>query len=362
MTRPIEPTPPRLVEDGRLHFGTFDRPFEQTNAIDADILPGVPVPRALRSLRLKEWQAFQFGNAHCFVHVALFNAKVLAMVQLKIHDRASGRTVSIEKKIGPWALSLPTTMLDSQTVYRSGGDYVGFRNELAHDRVTIVIDLAATRRSPRVVGSLTARTAGCEPMVVSMPFADNRGMYSHKGLVPVEGRLQVGDQRLDFDLADSHLLMDDHKGYYPYVMRWDWLTAAGRDDDGRLVGLNLTRNQCIEPERYNENGFWIDGKLHLLPAIELHRDGEGGSSRPRQLDESQQSPPLDVWTARDRDGRVDVRFEVEIDGRVDVNALVIQSKYRGSFGRFYGRLVGEAGAELELDGMFGMGEDFFLRC
>jgi hypothetical protein len=187
---------------------------------------------------------------------------------------------------------------------------------------------------------------------VCMPFAHNRAMYSHKGLVPAEGRLSVGAEQHQLSLADSHLLMDDHKGFYPRVMRWDWLTAAGRDRKGRLIGFNLTRNQCVLPEQYNENGFWIDGELHLLPAIQV--------DRPERRDRGRH--PGERWTARDRRGLVRLGFEIEVDGRVDVNALVIQSKYRGPFGRFTGHLADGAGAELELDGLFGMGEDFYLRC
>lgn len=346
--RQIQAPPSQLVVDGRLQFGTYDAPFETTNALDAAILPLLPVPRALKALRLKEWQAFQFGNERVFGMVALFNAKVLALVQLKLYDRRKRRKLLFEKKVAPWSFTLPTTLLRSETSYRSRRCWVRIRNRLREGRIEIDFDVARGLRRPRIHGELTALAEGCQPMVVCQPFSARRGMYSHKGLMPAVGQLRIGREKIGFSPEHSHALMDDHKGYYPYVMKWDWVTAAGRDDRGRLIGFNLTRNQCVDPERYNENGFWLDGKLHLLPPVKVVREhGAGGGEQ---------------WTIRDRDGTVDLRFHVEVPGRVDVNAGIVRSKYRGPFGSFEGRLEDGQGQSLRVDGLFGMGEDFYLRC
>ena len=167
-------------------------------------------------------------------------------------------------------------------------------------------------------------------------------MYSQKGCMAVEGELSIGDQRVQFRSSDSFLLMDDHKGYYPRIMRWDWVTGGGFDARGRRIGVNLTRNDSIDPERYNENCVWVDGRVQLLPAVTFRR-------RPELTPE--------VWEIRDRNGEVEVDFEIELDGHVRVNAVVVQSRYRGPFGRLRGQVAG-----IELDGLFGMGEDFYLKC
>ena len=68
------------------------------------------------------------------------------------------------------------------------------------------------------------------------------------------GELRLGDELLSFRRDDSFVLMDDHKGYYPYVMRWDWVTGGGVDARGRRIGFNLTRNDSIDPARYTS---WV---------------------------------------------------------------------------------------------------------
>ncbi len=345
--RPLSQTPASLVTDGRFNFGTFTAPFERINPLEADIVPGLRIPRALKALRLKEWQAFQLGSKRAFVMLALFNAKSLALAQVKVYDHERRRKYLYERKLPPWSLRLPDSLLDSETRYHGGDATIAFCNRLGEERIDIHLEIAESKAMPRLCGTVTASTAGCQPMVVCIPFAANRGMYSHKALMPVEGQLLLGDDELRFSLDDGHLLMDDHRGYYPYVMRWDWVTAAGRDAEGRQIGFNLTRNASIDPERYNENGLWVDGRLHRLPPVEFVRR------------DSQQP---EVWTVFDREGRVELRFEVEVPGRVDINALVLRSRYRGPFGSFRGTLVDEAGQRWSADGLFGMGEDFYLRC
>ena len=85
--RSIEAPPAKLVDEaGKIRFGTYSGAIADTNLIDAQPW-ALPVPRALRALRLKEWQAFQLGSSRWFVAVALFNAKMIALVQVKVYDR-----------------------------------------------------------------------------------------------------------------------------------------------------------------------------------------------------------------------------------------------------------------------------------
>lgn len=340
----LEP-PQKLVDGDRVRFGTFSGAIADVNLLDARPW-SLPIPRSLRALRLKEWQAFQFGNKRYFIIVALFNAKLLALAQVKIYDREQRRKYVFEHKLPGWALQAPRNLLDSQMSWTHGDATIRFVNKLAEGRIDITLELPANDDMPAISGTVTAHAEGCEPEVVSIPFADNRGMYSHKGCLALTGELRIGDQSVTFTRADSFLLMDDHKGYYPRVMRWDWVTGGGFDQQGRRIAFNLTRNDSIDPARYNENCLWIDGRVHLLPPVRFER-------RPDLTPE--------IWQIRDDAGEVEVDFVIELDGHVKVNALVIESRYRGPFGQVRGRLRGPAG-DVVLDGMFGMGEDFYLRC
>ncbi len=331
---PLAPPPARLVEDGRQQLGRFSGPV-RANLLDA---PYLRLPRPLRRLRLKEWQAVQIASPRVFVNVALFDAKLMQLMQVKIFDRESGEKTVHEWKLRPGAFTIADQLLDSRNAYRDRRGELSFTNRF-DSAITIEID------QREITGRIEVATSRGASHVASLPFA-RAGMYSHKGMFPATGELRVGDKTFAF-AGDTLALLDDHKGYYPYVMRWDWVTAA-TVVDGRALGFNLTRNQCRDPERYNENCAWVGDRIGLLPAVTFTRERE------RQAGEQ--------WTIRDRDGKVDLRFEPTVPGDVRVNALIVESRYRGPFGRFEGHLAPDGLPPIDVDGWFGMGEDFHLRC
>lgn len=344
MSRKLGPAAPSLVDDGRVRFGTFDVPFERVNLLDADAY-SLPLPRAIKAARLKEWQAFQLSTPRYFVCFALFNAKTLALAQVKIYDRQAKQKVLFEKKVVPWAFDVADGLMDSCTEYRSQGVSLRFRNRLSDGQLEIQVEIAAGKRWPSLRANVVADASAATPQVVSIPFADNRGMYSHKSLMPATGSLNIDGNEVS--LEDAFIFMDDHKGYYPLEMKWDWLTAGGRLDDGRIAGFNLTRNQSLDQDRFNENCIWVAGQRTLLPPVKFDREDTGNAER---------------WTVRDDAGRVDVTFRVDMPSRIDINAVVIRSKYSGPYGTLQGTIALDDASRIHVDGWFGMGEDFYLRC
>lgn len=335
----------RLVDEGKVSFGLFDKAIGEINLLDAQPWSW-SAPRFLRNLRLKEWQAVQINHPRYFIMLALFNAKSVAMVQAKIYDRQKGVKHVFEKKVPAWQVPPVSTLLDSEYAWTSSEQRFVFRNNLREGRMQISLHLNATATSDAIEAEIEADASAVTPLVVSIPFGENRGMYSHKGLVPVRGRLRVGSEVTAFKDEDTCLLIDDHKGYYPWVMRWDWVTS-GRVKGGVIEGFNLTKNDSTDPERYHECAFWRDGALHHLPPVEFTRVNEGGEG--------------EFWEIRDRNGLVDLTFTPRVEGRVDLNLLVVESRYRGPFGTFSGTLRSEDGASMDCEGMFGMGEKFYLR-
>lgn len=340
----LAPPPERLVTDGHQQWGRFRGAVGRANLIDARLGRW---PRAWRCFRLKEWQALQLANADVFINLALFDAKLMSLLQVKIYDRARGEKIVHEHKLWPGAFKVADNLLDSLTAYHDRRGGLAFRNQVRDGRIEVEIDIGATRDLPRVAGHVIVQVDRGASQVVSLPFDDARGMYSHKGMFPAEGELEVGDRTFRFAPGDTLALLDDHKGYYPYVMRWDWVTSA-TFVGGRAMGFNLTRNQCREPDTYNENCAWIGDTLGTLPAVTFTREDARG--------------PGERWLVRDRDGLVDLVFTPTVPGDVRVQAVVVESRYRGPFGVFTGRLAPAGLPTIELDGWFGMGEEFWLRC
>ena len=347
IARDLLQAPEGLVENGKFHFGTFGNQFRRVNPLDASSAFGGWLPRPLLNFRLKEWQAFQLGNERWFVMPVLYNAKVSALAQFIAYDRENKRKYIFEKILPSWKIKVPSSIWDSCQSYRDGDCFIEMVSQLAKSKFYINVKVRGRKTWPDMEAhfELFHEEGVVEPIVVSIPFGENKGMYSHKCLMPMQGSMAIGSEKVTFLRGRSFAFIDDHKGYYPYKMKYDWVTAAGFDEQKQLIGFNLTDNQSIDAEKYNENCIWINGKLNLLPAVKFNRpQGDMGE-----------------WTIKDRYGMVDLVFKPTAAGEINMNALVLKVRYRGPFGYCSGVIKTASGAVVQIKDYFGMGEDKYIR-
>lgn len=345
--RELFPPPENLVTDGKFNFGTFSNQFRKVNPLEADKPLGIWAPGPLLSFRLKEWQAFQLGNSRWFMLAVLYNAKVSALVQFIAYDKEHKKKYFFEKVLPSWKIRVPGSIWDARQSYRDKDCFIELISHLDKGRFYINIQMRGYKELPDIEAHFEAfhDNGLVEPIVVSIPFGENRGMYSHKCLMPMQGSLSIGNEKTDFLRQESFAIIDDHKGFYPYVMKYDWVTAAGFNGRGQLVGFNLTDNQSLDPEKYNENCLWLDGKLNLLPPVKFERpDGIEGN-----------------WLIRDRYSMVDLVFKPETMGTINMNYLILKVKYWGPFGYCNGFIKDRSGNEAIINQYFGMGEDKYVR-
>ncbi|MET0339437.1 MAG: DUF2804 family protein [Polyangiales bacterium] len=337
---PFAPPPLHLVEAGRPVFGRFAAAPRHVNLHDARFCG---LPRALRGLRLKRWQAMQVVSEALFVHLALFDARALTMLQVRIYDRASGTQIFHERLLRPAAFRVATQLDGTTTAYADRRSQLAFTNRVGDGRIEATWKVAARDASEALAGALTLDTRPATHQVACMPLVNGGAMYAHKGLFAAEGSVQVGARTFQLAPGDALALLDQQLGTYPYVMEWDWATAAARSPSGEPLGFNLTRNQCREPERYDECCAWRAGQVAALPPVAFTRE----QAR---------------WRIHDRAGRVDLTFSPRAAHAVKVNALLVESRYHGPLGTFTGHLEPEGMAPIAVQEWFGMGERFWLRC
>ncbi|MGA9047779.1 MAG: DUF2804 domain-containing protein [Dehalococcoidia bacterium] len=347
LPRQLLPAPPSLVSGGKYNFGTFSSQFKEVNPLSADRPLGVWLPKPLLSSRLKEWQAFQLGNERWFLLAVLYSAKISALAQFIAYDRQNNKKYVFEKILPPLVIKVPASLWQARQSYQDKNSFIEIVSQLARGRFYINVKISGQATVPNIEGhfEMFHDEGLVEPIVVSIPFGTNRGMYSHKCLMPMQGSMTIGDEKTVFSRASSFAIIDDHKGFYPYRMRYDWVTAAAYSRDKQLTGFNLTDNQSIDPEKYNENCLWVDGKMSLLPAVKFSRpDGDEGT-----------------WQIKDSYGMVDLTFRPVSMGEINMDLLVLKVRYRGPFGYCDGTITDRSGRRVEIKDYFGMGEDKYLR-
>ncbi|HBX77887.1 MAG TPA: hypothetical protein DEG43_09590 [Acidimicrobiaceae bacterium] len=349
MSRIVEPTrlpfdPPisRLVTDGKHNLGTFSRPVEHLNQLDAES----SIPRAIRNLQLKEWQAFQITNGEWFLCGAVYSAKLLGLVQLIATHLPSGRIFRWLHRVPAWKVSVAQGLSGTTSTGEAAGFSLNIVNEVPSGSLRVSASHAATDSLPAL--ELTAR-GYCGPseaghLVISHPFTENTTLYSNKCAMAVQATMQIGEEVVEFSRDQSVLIMDDHKGQYPAPMKYDWVTGAS-SSSGKLIAFNLTSNQIQFPELYNENAVWLGNEVHRLPSVKFTRPG--GVREP--------------WRIADLRGQVDVTFTPLVSSDIHLGPKRFLAEYYGPYGRFEGNITLAGGEVVSVDGFAGMGEQKFIR-
>ncbi len=346
--RGFEPSPETVVDRGAFALGRFGTPFRRANMLDVSMPFHYPVPRLLKDWRLKEWQAYQFGDRRWCFFASLYNAKTCSFVLFLAYDRERKKRYLIRRFIPGSVFHFPESISGSDVYYRGARTFL--ESSCDYDKGSMQLTVARGSRKPerRFSGrfDFSCGPKLASPNVVCLPLGLNRAMYSTKILMPMEGEFSIGGESHRFEGPSSMGIFDDHKGYYPYRLRYDWVTGFGADAKGRRVGFNLTDNQVRDQVRYNENCLWINNKVWPLPPVKVTRP---------------QGPAGD-WIVQDTEGMVDLVFVPEVGNDLRFNLGIVESDYNGPLGSFRGFVRNGDGDKIAAELLYGVGEKEYLRA
>ena len=189
-----------------------------------------------------------------------------------------------------------------------------------------------------------------KPSIVSIPFpnSNNRTLYTQKDFFKFIGKLIInGEEMLSDD--ESTAIVDDHKGFYPRRAFYDWVTTMGKyniNGKKQWFAFNLTHNQSVDEESYNENIIFLEGKTSLLPPVKFERTVP-----------CNKFSNYSEWIIKDKFDMVNLKFKIYGLNPMITHAIVINIDYYVVWGVLEGYLRDEEGNKYILDGMMGMGED-----
>ena len=346
--RGFDPSPETIVDKGAFALGRFGTPFRRANMLDVSHPFHYRVPRAIKDWRLKEWQAYQFGDQRWHFLASLYNAKICGFVLFIAYDRERKKRYLIRRMLPGSIFRFSESLTGSDVFYRGARTLI----ESACDIDTGSMQLTVVRGSPNPEHRFSGRFRfSCgpkvsSPNVVCLPLGLNRAMYSTKILMPMEGEFSIGGESHRFEGRGPMGIIDDHKGYYPYRLSYDRASGFGVDAKGRRIGFNLTDNQVRDQTRYNENCLWINNKVWPLPPVKV--------TRPHG--------PAGEWIIQDTQGMVDLVFNPELANDLRFNVGIVESDYHGPLGSFRGFISNGEGEKIQAELLYGVGEKEYLRA
>jgi len=346
--RGFDPSPEAVVAKGVFALGRYGTPFRRANMLDVSHPFHYPVPRMIKDWRLKEWQAYQFGDRRWFFFASLYNAKICSFVSFLAYDRERRKRYLIRRLLPGSIFRFSESLSGSDVYYRGARTLLDSACDYDSGSMRLTVVRGSRNPERRFSGrfSFSCEAKVASPSVVCLPLGLNRAMYSTKILMPMQGEFSVGGESHRFEGPSSMGIIDDHKGFYPYRLRYDWVTGFGVDAKGRRVGFNLTDNPVRDQTRYNENCLWINNKVWPLPPIKVTRP-QGSSGE---------------WIIQDTEGMVDLVFTPELTNDLRFNLGIVQSDYSGPLGYFRGFVRNGDGDKILADVFYGVGEKEYLRA
>jgi hypothetical protein len=338
-----------MVENGKCVFGTFDKEFETMDMLA--IHRPTEAPNFLNRMKYTAWEAIEVHLEEGVLLAACCDMGIFGQILNIFYDKR-------KKKVYSWATKVPSkdatvaeNLLNGSET-RSAAKNLSFRciNNFQDGKC----DLAGWMEGEdgRIEYDFQLKRTS-KPGIVSIPFADpaerHRPLYSQKDFFKCDGWLTINGETFHAT-ETSTAIVDDHKGYYPRKAHYDWVTTMGvneTDGEKKWFAFNLTRNQSIDQDKYNENLIWLENEISLLPPVKFTRD----------------VPTIEfkdgaVWTIKDEYDMVNITFHVYDIFRMVTHAKpFVNIEYFVAFGELEGYVRDESGKKYILDGMMGMGED-----
>ena len=341
--RTAVPTPDDVVDaNGECHFGTFDKEFRNMNFLNVN--HPTKLPNIFNKSRLTLWEATEINFDNVVLLTAVCDMALFGTALTVLYDKRTKKCTSWQEMFPASKACISPNLINSaETV--SKGKKVRLRYVNNFEQGQAIVSGYANDKKSGAIDYRVKLTRVSKPSIVNIPFGENRPLYSQKDLFSVEGYLEYNGERHVANKMTTAII-DDHRGYYPRNSHYDWVTTMGRREfDGKeqYFGFNLTRNQSINQDEFNENLIWLEGDSTLLtPVVFKHWD-------------------KNLWHITDAYGMVDLRFDIGDEFLMKVTTAIINIDYHITFGSLKGFVCSPDGDKYVLDGMVGIGEDKTLK-
>lgn len=327
-----------IITNGKFNFGVYSDFPVDFSLTEAKYIKDIPEVGFIKKLRQKEWFAFEYGNERFWGITAFYNLQFFGIIHFVLWDKYVKKQYSFEKKVTCWKM-IETGSYKRNKTYEYKDKKLNHSSVLDIKRKKMIFNAHLP-----VYGGIDcyfeADFSGFQPLTVCLPLAQNRAIFSLKIPSSFFGNMEIGGEKFVFSHDDSFLIIDEHKAYYPYHMRYDWVTGAGYNESGEQIVFNLTKNQAQNPGKYNENIVWIDGESYKLPTVNFERGKD----------------IKDEWHILSENNEVNLYFHPETNFAVHENYILAGSEYDSPIGFFSGELNIKNRKINLTEKIYGMGE------
>ena len=352
-SREITECPETFVKDKKPVLGTF-RGHPERLDIRGVFRPygTVPLPTFITNLRIKSSLSFFFNIGEYIGRVKFFDAKIFGMAEACFWNKNTKQKFIYRSVMGPRKRFVPHKLNLAATTSYKKKRYIRISWDRARDRLSMIFNLRGNSVRPTANAALTAKYSSsqfAELTSVTPSPTLRRCRASYDAMLPLHGAISLisksGEQKTMPD-SEGCAFIDIIRTYMRFRSHGEYITGFGTINE-KLISFRLeaTSQEAADPDRYNSNILFYDGKVTTLPPVTItHPYGT-----------------MNKWIIQDTENMVDLTFTPIADNVNKLSIFVLRTQYDTIYGTFEGTLRTAKDEKITLKALQGLSEKYNIR-
>lgn len=351
--RNAEKCPERLVKNGKCIFGGYDGHPERLDIRGLSrVYLDLPIPKFLTNLRINSRLTFYFSIGEYIGSVDFFDAKVFGLVQVVFWNMSTKQRFSYRSVMGPRRRLVPHSLIKAATSSYKKSRYVRISWDRPANKLSAILHLKGDSVRPSVEGAIRAflPEISDEEVTLVLPAPTlRRGSARYNAALKIHGAISLVERNHEkklMDDADGLAFLDINRTYMKFLNWTEFLTGMGFVGGKRILfRIEAGSQDAVDPDRYNGNTLFYDGKKTLLPPVVItHTYGI-----------------MKSWNIQDTENMIDLTFSPLSDHRSLVDTMVFKMNYHTIYGTFSGVLMTGDGEKISINSIPGLTKTNFIR-
>ncbi len=338
-SRQMTPPPEKLVSQGKPVFGTFDGTPPSLDICGVNRPFGVlPLPPFVTDLRIRSSLAYVFNTEEYIGVVSFLDIKIVGHGEVLFWNKKTGRKYAYHTITGPRRRLISKNTRQGGCISFGHRRYIRLAWDMDKKVMSLVFNLKGDSVRPDItaafksdLGDSTFRDMSAVLPAPTMRRCQALWMMT-ASLLGTLSLNQKGQNQVSSDLQGQAL--------FKSVRSYNKLRTKRREvwGMGKIREKSVAFSICsssldaVNPDIYNENVLFVDGKLTPLPPVKITFPfGIGGR-----------------WIIQDTENMVDLSFTPLGDHSRIVSLFILRAQKHIMYGTFEGVLKNKDGEEIHL--------------
>ncbi|MCR5217684.1 DUF2804 family protein [Treponema sp.] len=351
-TREILEQPGKFVKNGIPVFGTFKGHPDRLDIRGVKNPYSFHFPKFLSNLRIKSRLSLYFSVGDYIGHVNFLDAKIFGFAEVVFWNAKTLKKFVYHSVMGPRKRFVPHDMNVAATGCYMNTRYIRISWDRKSGRISLNFKLKGDSVRPSVSASLNGRFSDnlATELTSILPSPTMRrctGKYnagfSLKGSITVTYKKQAPQTMAE---TEGLGFLDINRTYMKVHNQGEFITGIGScNDKPVLFRIESTSQEAANPDRYNGNMLFYDGKVTVLPPVVI--------THPFGIKKD--------WVIQDTENMIDLSFTPSSDNINRVSIFLLKAVYNTIFGKLEGTLATCDGEKISFKGFNGISQKYNIR-